>query len=78
MHDDDMLEEAEVMLPPTRVEVVDVEWRDCCIAHTGAGVSVVVAAVVVVVVVVVAIVASCEFAAVLSSPLTVLPTPPAL
>lgn len=76
MHDDDMLEEAEVMLPPTRVEVVDVEWRDCCIAHTGAGVSVVVAAAVVVVIV--AIVASCEFAAVLSSPLTVLPTPPAL
>ena len=76
MHDDDMLEEAEVMLPPTRVEVVDVEWRDCCIAHTGAGVSVVVAAAVVVVIV--AIVASCEFAAVLSSPLPVLPTPPAL
>ena len=76
MHDDDMLEEAEVMLPPTRVEVVDVEWRDCCIAHTGAGVSVVVAAVVVFVVVA-AIVASCEFAAVLSSSLF-LPTPPAL
>ena len=54
MHDDDMLEEAEVMLPPTRVEVVDVEWR------TGAVVSVVVAAVGVVVVVIVAIVASCE------------------
>ena len=53
MHDGEMLEEAEVMLPPTRVEVVDVEWR------TGAVVSVVVAAVVVFVVVV-AIVASCE------------------
>ena len=73
MHDDDMLEETVVIVSPTRVGVVDIELRD--FARTGAVVSVVVAAVVVVIV---AIFASCEFAAVLSSPLPVLPTPPAL